>query len=105
MSDKDINDEDNLSLGEQLNHEMTGCPCGCDGIAQLHDDRSYGWWECPRCGNDSDEDLGKDCSRCKQARRDSISRGDLYVKELPLLPQLKLRIETDECIYEEYNEP
>ena len=50
MSDKDINDEDNLSLGEQLNHEMTGCPCGCDGIAQLHDDRSYGWWECPAAG-------------------------------------------------------
>ena len=40
------------------------CPCGCNGKIEYHDDRSYGCWECPRCGEDSDADIGEGCSYC-----------------------------------------
>ena len=41
------------------------CPCGCDGVEEDHDDRSYGCWPCPSCGDDSDADMGNNCSSCK----------------------------------------
>lgn len=40
------------------------CPCGCEGLIDEHDDRAEGVWTCPRCGEDSDSDLGKPCKRC-----------------------------------------
>jgi len=40
------------------------CPCECGGIIAEHDDRGYGVWECPQCGEDSDVDLGEICSVC-----------------------------------------
>ncbi len=40
------------------------CPCGCNGKIEYHDDRGYGCWECARCGEDSDGDMGEDCSYC-----------------------------------------
>lgn len=38
--------------------------CGCEGIEEDHDDRSYGCWPCPVCGDDSDMNYGQTCSRC-----------------------------------------
>ena len=52
---------------ESFDAESFGaCPCGCDGKIEDHDDRGYGCWECPRCGDDSDTDMGEDCSNCKE---------------------------------------
>jgi len=41
-----------------------GGDCGCEGIEEDHDDRSYGCWPCPICGNDSDANFGETCSMC-----------------------------------------
>jgi len=41
------------------------CPCGCCGRARDHDDRGWGPWPCPACGNDSDRDVGRPCSDCE----------------------------------------
>ena len=49
---------------ESSDQVASPCPCGCNGKIEYHDDRSYGCWECPRCGEDSDADMGEDCSYC-----------------------------------------
>jgi hypothetical protein len=38
------------------------CPCWCEGRIADHDDRGWGLWPCPACGDDSDADLGKPCT-------------------------------------------
>jgi hypothetical protein len=40
------------------------CPCGCDGRIDDHDDRGWGCWDCPLCGEESDRDLDELCSAC-----------------------------------------
>jgi hypothetical protein len=40
------------------------CQCGCEGKISDHDDRGWGPWPCPVCGDDSDTDLGKPCTDC-----------------------------------------
>lgn len=81
------------------------CPCGCGGEFDKHDDRSYGFWECPRCGKDSDRDLGKPCFECENhidlrltRSRDPLGGSGLHI------PTLRIRIVTDEYIYEEWDE-
>jgi Domain of unknown function (DUF5049) len=44
--------------------EDPACPCGCEGRIAKHDDRGWGPWPCPVCGDDSDADLGKPCTDC-----------------------------------------
>lgn len=51
-------------VNESSDQFASPCPCGCNGKIEYHDDRSYGCWECPRCGEDSDADMGEDCSYC-----------------------------------------
>tara|TARA_Y100000310_G_scaffold310397_1_gene355583 strand:+ start:3198 stop:3521 length:324 start_codon:yes stop_codon:yes gene_type:complete len=41
------------------------CPCGCNGRIRKHDDRGYGPWPCPVCDDDSDTNLGKSCTVCR----------------------------------------
>jgi len=52
------------SFGAESSVEDSICPCECGGIIAEHDDRGYGVWECPQCGEDSDVDLGEICSVC-----------------------------------------
>lgn len=40
------------------------CQCGCEGRIADHDDRGWGPWTCPVCGDDSDADIGKPCTDC-----------------------------------------
>ena len=40
------------------------CPCWCEGRIADHDDRGWGPWACPVCGDDSDTNLGKPCTDC-----------------------------------------
>ena len=44
--------------------EGHACPCGCEGRAANHDERAWGLWPCPACGDDSDADYGLPCSSC-----------------------------------------
>ena len=69
-------DEPEHQHAETFNAE-TICPCGCDGVQSDHDDRGYGVWECPECGNDSDVDLGEVCSACW----DKEILGDSYYED------------------------
>ena len=78
------------------------CPCGCKGQFDQHDDRSYGYWACPRCGEDSDRDLGLPCFECETHVDLRLQRSQEWA--IGILPVLKIRIETDEYIYEEYTE-
>ena len=41
------------------------CPCGCKGRVADHDDRGWGCWNCPACGEESDRDLDQPCSDCQ----------------------------------------
>jgi hypothetical protein len=41
------------------------CPCCCKGKIDDHDDRGYGCWACPVCGEDSDTDLHLPCTGCE----------------------------------------
>ena len=43
------------------------CQCGCEGRIADHDDRGWGPWHCPVCGDDSDTDLGEPCTDCADA--------------------------------------
>jgi len=78
------------------------CPCGCKGVFEKHDDRSYGYWECPRCGEDSDRDVGLPCFECETHVDARYLRS--LEERISIIPVLKIRIETDEYIYEEYEE-
>lgn len=42
------------------------CPCGCAGVLSAHDERGWGPWSCPACGEDSDRDRGERCSLCEE---------------------------------------
>ena len=74
-----------LDLEQQLSSEQditdsAVCPCQCGGIVSEHDDRSYGLWPCPSCQNDSDQDLGKQCSDCKSNAVNSNQMTNVVIK-------------------------
>lgn len=56
------------------------CPCGCDGVVDDHDDRSYGCWSCPSCGDDSDANMLQNCSRCSNKGKRAYGR---HLTQLP----------------------
>lgn len=51
---------------KRRNPGTRACPCGCRGVISRHDERAYGPWTCPVCGDDSDTDLGKPCRKCRR---------------------------------------
>jgi hypothetical protein len=59
------------------------CPCGCDGVIEDHDDRGYGQWACPKCGDDSDTNMMLECSYCTEGKKRAYGRRQTQLHKTP----------------------